>query len=355
MKKLFTLICLLALAAGTAFAQKMIIKLADGEPVIYSIPKIEYIMFEEDTPVVEDFVDLGLPSGTLWASCNIGANSPEDYGDYFAWGETETKDEYSWATYSLSGGSSSTITKYCSADNQMVLLPEDDAARANLGDGWQMPTLEQSEELFNTSYTSTEWTQMNGVDGMKITSISNGKSIFLPAAGYRKDTDLNSVGGMGTYWTTSRADYAMHAYEIYVSSGGFSKYMADRSWGHTIRPVVHEEGVRVEQISLSATSLVLLVGGSKRLKATVLPDGADNKTLYWESSNTAVATVSVGLVTAVGEGTCTITCRATDGSGVKAECQVTVFKSGGPLCPDNQHPHIVDLGLPSGTKWSCYS
>lgn len=144
-------------------------------------------------PVRKDheYVDLGLPSGTLWATCNVGANRPEEYGDYFAWGETEPKEEYTWGTYN-----DVTVT-----ENE--LLPEDDAATANWGEDWQMPNMTQMEELYNSDYTTTEWTTQNGVDGYKITSNSNGNSIFLPATGYRDGTNLKNAGISGDYWTRS--------------------------------------------------------------------------------------------------------------------------------------------------------
>lgn len=141
------------------------------------------------------FVDLGLPSGTLWATCNVGADSPEEEGKYFAWGETSEKSTYyDWSHYEYCKGTVTTLTKYCtvekwsgnlSMDGLTELLPEDDAATVNLGAEWQMPIKAQFEELFNNSYTTTEWTTLNGMKGAMITSKSNGRSIFLPASGYR--------------------------------------------------------------------------------------------------------------------------------------------------------------------------
>ena len=136
-----------------------------------------------------DYVDLGLPSGTLWATCNVGASSPEEYGDYFAWGETLPKDGYYWSNYLYCNGSYSTLTKYCNdavygyngfADNLTTLLSEDDAATANWGEGWRMPTHEEFEELYNN--TTCTFATQNGVFGSLFTA-SNGNSIFLPAAG----------------------------------------------------------------------------------------------------------------------------------------------------------------------------
>ncbi len=152
-----------------------------------------------------DYVDLGLPSGLLWATCNVGANTPEEYGDYFAWGETQPKDVYSWSTYQYCMGSNNTLTKYCSrsrygyngfTDSLTILLPEDDAATANWGDDWRMPTRQEWQELFNnTTYT---WTTQNGVNGGLFTA-PNGNSLFLPAAGCFFDDELGYVGSAGYY------------------------------------------------------------------------------------------------------------------------------------------------------------
>lgn len=191
-----------------------------------------------------DYVDLGLPSGTLWATCNVGASSPEEYGDYFAWGEIEPKNDYIVSTYKYCKGTFSTLTKYCTnsscgtVDNKTELEPSDDAATANWGSGWQMPSFEQCRELYNSSYTTTTWTTMNGKYGRKITSKSNGNSIFLPAAGYRRGTSLDSAGSFGCYW--SRSLYTSNSNDAYVLffnsrnifTGNVSRY---RGW--SVRPV----------------------------------------------------------------------------------------------------------------------
>ena len=196
-------------------------------------------------------VNLGLPSGTLWADINVGASSPEDYGDYFAWGETATKSIYSWSTYQYCKGSSSTMTKYCSdnsfgyngfTDTLTELLPEDDAATANWGSNWRMPTIEQFRELINKNYTTTEWTTKNGVCGRKITSKMSGytdKSIFLPAAGVRSSSSLYLAGTEGYYWsrtlntgTTYNARYMVFLSSTITTLENFGRY-----YGQSIRPV----------------------------------------------------------------------------------------------------------------------
>jgi hypothetical protein len=153
------------------------------------------------------WVDLGLPSGTLWATCNVGAESPEVYGDYFAWGETEPKDYYDWSTYKWCNGSYTTMTKYCTSssygyngfvDNKTELEPEDDAAYVNWGPSWRMPTKEQQDEL--REKCTWTWTTQNGVNGRLVTG-PNGNTLFLPAAGCRWYGTLNDAGSRGYYWS----------------------------------------------------------------------------------------------------------------------------------------------------------
>ena len=159
-------------------------------------------------PGNHEWVDLGLPSGTLWATCNVGANSPEEYGDYFAWGEVTPKDDYNWSTYKWCNGSDDTMTKYCTdsywgfTDGLMELLPEDDAATANWGSGWQMPSIDQIKELINSEYTTTECTQQSGVSGILVIG-PNSNTIFLPAAGDRGITGPYGAGSDGYYWSRS--------------------------------------------------------------------------------------------------------------------------------------------------------
>ena len=191
-------------------------------------------------PVVEEheYVDLGLPSGTLWATCNVGASSPEEYGDYFAWGETEAKSEYNWSTYFDTEDGGNTFKKYYNNGGLTELLAEDDAATANWGSGWRMPSLDQIKELYNSVYTTTTWTTQNGVNGRKITSNSNGNSIFLPAAGYRYDTSLYFAGSRGYYWSRSLfTSYSYHAYGLYFDSSYVDWRSYYRGSGFTVRAV----------------------------------------------------------------------------------------------------------------------
>ena len=178
------------------------------------------------------FVDLGLPSGTLWAICNVGADTPEGYGDYFAWGETQPKSSYSWSNYQYCQGSENTLTKYCFnpiygyngfTDSFTALFPEDDAATANWGKDWRMPTREEWQELYNN--TSYSWITLNGVKG-RILIASNGNSLFLPATGYLNDNSrLYSVGSSGYYWSSSLNTY------VYPNRAWYSYFYSDSQCG----------------------------------------------------------------------------------------------------------------------------
>lgn len=198
-----------------------------------------------------EYVDLGLPSGTLWATCNIGANTPEDYGDYFAWGETETKDTYNWGTYQYCTVETNEysyyytmLTKYCNdasygfngfADDLTVLLPEDDAATANWGGDWRMPTREEWNELLEN--TTNTWTTQNEVYGRLFTA-SNGASLFLPAAGSRWNDELHYAGSLGYYWSSSlRTGNPYDAWYLIFDSGNYLVDYDGRCLGASVRPV----------------------------------------------------------------------------------------------------------------------
>ena len=192
-----------------------------------------------------DYVDLGLPSGVIWATCNVGAAKPEDYGDYFGWGETEPKSNYSWSTYKWCNGDFNKFTKYCTQssywdsaepmDNKSVLDAEDDAASVNWGGSWRMPTDEEWTEL-RTKCTWT-WTTQNGVGGRLVTG-PNGNSIFLPAAGYRRDTNLSDAGSWGNYWSSSlKSGNPYGAYGVSFYSDNVDRVNDLRYDGLSVRPV----------------------------------------------------------------------------------------------------------------------
>ncbi len=190
------------------------------------------------------YVDLGLPSGTLWATCNLGANLPEEYGDYFAWGETQPKDNFSWTNYQYCMGSFNTLTKYCNnpdigyngfTDDLTTLEPSDDAATANWGDDWRMPTEEEWQELYQN--TTVTWTTRNGVNGRLFTA-SNGNSLFLPASGYRNESTPEATGIIGDYWTSSLdTDYPSGALSFFFNSSNYYISFCNRLYGRNIRAV----------------------------------------------------------------------------------------------------------------------
>ena len=303
-------------------------------------------------------VDLGLPSGLKWASFNLGASGPEGDGKFFAWGETEPKDDYSWATYKWCNGDKYKLTKYCPADmtdywdgvgtpdGKALLDPEDDAAYVHLGGSWRMPLDEEWTELKNNC--TWTWTTQNGVNGSLVTG-PNGKSIFFPAAGVRDDTDLVNAGSYAHLWSSSLdTEYPNSAYNVYSNSDGVSRYGDRRCYGLSVRPV-YGDLIHVESISLNTTELELLIGETSTITATILPETAICKAVTWSSSDESVAVVSsTGLVTGKAVGSAVVTVTATDGGKV-ATCNVTVIGSSAHV------PKAVDLGLPSGIKWASFN
>ena len=186
-----------------------------------------------------EWVDLGLSA--KWATCNVGANKPEGYGDYFAWGETQPTDYYDWGIYKWCNGSYNTLTKYNysssygTVDNKTQLELSDDAARANWGSSWRMPTDAEFTEL--REKCTWTWTTQNGVNGYRVTSKSNGNSIFLPAAGYCLDMP-NGAGSKGNYWSSSLyTDYPYFAWSVGFDSSGVRRNYSHRYCGVSVRPV----------------------------------------------------------------------------------------------------------------------
>ena len=188
-----------------------------------------------------EYVDLGLQSGTLWATCNVGAIQPADYGDYFAWGETLPKDSYSWNTYKWTNDGGESFTKYTFAGD-VTLSSSDDAATQNWGRRWRMPTFEEILELMS----GCNWTWVNnfegsGVSGRIGTSKKNGNKIFLPASGYRCGTGLYYDDGNGYYWSSSLyACDSRYVCSLYFDSVSIARSDRYRSSGRSVRAVVCE-------------------------------------------------------------------------------------------------------------------
>lgn len=207
------------------------------------------------TPSPVEYVDLGLPSGLKWAKCNLGASKPSDYGDYYSWGETAPKADYDWPTYKwMQAGKSNSnyITKYTVADgqtwgiwydssgafigdNKTVLAAADDAATANLGSPWRMPTADEIQELIDNC--TWIWTTQDGVNGYQVDG-PNGNAIFLPASGEREDSGLIDAGTKARYWSSSlRTTLNSYAHHIYFDSGNYERQGVLRCYGYSVRPV----------------------------------------------------------------------------------------------------------------------
>ena len=356
MKHKYFVAALLLIVAGlqTAWAQSVIINLKDGRSVFYSVEELDSIYFNTSNGVEEhEWVDLGLPSGTLWATMNVGAENPEEFGDYFAWGETMPSKGVDWSNYKHCQGTEWSMTKYCTnreygfngfTDGLTELLPEDDAASVNWGDGCQTPNMSQCYELINDAYTTKEEVWINDTRVNKITSKINGNYIILPPAGWYDSLGQYYRGG-GSYWSRSldRTE-SDKAFGMYFDLRILMPGIANRINCNSVRPVqkLNKEIVHVTNIVLSDTLLVLDVGDEVQLTATIEPSNATFPAVVWDNNIPYVTVSPTGKVKAYRPGTTTITCFSTDDLALRAYCRVIV----------RQEHDYVDLGLPSGTLWA---
>ena len=250
MKKLILFASALCMSVCTMAQSEFYVYKKDGSSVQFTIADVDSISFTSPATAAangHEWVDLGL--SVKWATCNVGATKPEEYGNYYAWGETETKTTYNWSTYKWCNGSAETQTKYCTnsdygtVDNKTVLDLEDDAARANWGGAWRMPTdAEWTELRENCEWTWTSDYNGTGVAGRIVTSNINGNSIFLPAAGWRDDGDLDGAGGSGYYWSSSLSSVGPDdAWSAYFGSDGVLRGSDYRYDGQSVRPVLFGE------------------------------------------------------------------------------------------------------------------
>ena len=231
------------LDAGTTYYYRAYVKVNDA--VYYGDVQSQTTLGKSEYKIINGhkFVDLGLPSGLLWAETNIGAETAADDGNYYAWGETapQSTNNYNWASYKY-GSSSSNLSKYNSSDSKMVLDKDDDAAYVNWGSSCRMPTQDEFSELLNSDNCTWTWTSQTtssgaSIDGFKVTSTTNGNSIFLPASGYRNLGNLNDHYS-GRYWSsTLSSGYADCAYCLIFYDGSLYYDNDDRCGGHTVRPV----------------------------------------------------------------------------------------------------------------------
>ena len=190
------------------------------------------------------YVDLGLPSGLKWATCNVGASKPEEKGDYFAWGETEPKTTYDWSTYKWCEGTSETLTKYNSrshrgyVDEKTILEPEDDTASVNMGGKWRMPTIVEVRELLDYCIWSS--TTINEVNGYKVEG-PNGNSIFFPVTGGMVGSNNPSAENhLIAFWSSNRSTYYGQDYgamNLQINTSDVHITYSNRYYGLVIRAV----------------------------------------------------------------------------------------------------------------------
>ncbi len=225
--------------------------------MLAALPLVASCGDDDDDPVVKketvdanghEYVDLGLPSGLLWATMNIGAAAPENSGYYFAWGETKTKSKYNWYTYEHCEGDQHSLTKYNeyadygTVDNKAVLELSDDAAHVVWGGDWRMPTIGEWQELLDNCMI--EWVEDykgNGVSGRLVTSSANGNTLFLPAAGYRSDSEYKGVGILGYYSSSSVGLGHGGADNMYFESSRMLDMSVYRYVGQSVRAVLDAE------------------------------------------------------------------------------------------------------------------
>ena len=210
------------------------------EPGVAYVEDIKGVFYNKTS--AWEYVDLGLPSGTKWATCNLGASSPEEYGDYYAWGEIAPKETTAYTEEGYRfypGNDEDEYTKYNSTDNKMTLDLTDDVANVVMGGDWHMPTGHQCAELLeNTTSAWTDNYEGTGVAGMVFTSNANGNSIFFPAAGEVFDGAAEGQGVNVVVWSSSRNSYSYSAWYLAGGSVGTGMGSERRSGGLSVRGVL---------------------------------------------------------------------------------------------------------------------
>ena len=276
-------------------------------------PQIDKLIKALSIKPKDEFVDLGLPSGIKWATCNIGANSPEEYGLYFAWGETEgyegitDEKQFTWADYKLCGGSSDTLTKYNNnssygtVDTLTTLEQVDDAAYVS-DNSYRIPTKAELEEL--KANTTSTWETLNGVNGRRFTSKTNGNSIFVPAASNCNDGSVDNVGSVGFLWSSSLYESnSGKAWYLNFNSGYVNMSNYHRCSGFSVR-AVQDPNVTSEPKLFNPTDYVTKTELDKTIKqltiksfvSTVLASDASNEDIINKINELINGLISVGII-----------------------------------------------------------
>ena len=349
----FMALILLTLGTASASAQYyMNIQKKDGTRIQYIVTDLDSVWFTGSAVSTHEYVDLGLPSGLLWATCNVGADNPWDYGEYFAWGETEPKANYSDNNYKFykSDTSSTDDIEYTKYDYRYDsrLDPIDDVAHVQWGGNWRLPTQDEFNELIY--YCRWEWETVNGINGYRVTGYHGGGSIFLPASGFISDSIVSQKNNSGVYMSE---DLQNDRYYTGVSSLAFVKGNRDiilypRTFGLSARPVCpSDEWLEHTKISLNTDSATIIKGGICKLIPNVVFADSD-KPYYgfeWKSDNPSVAEVDQdGIVHAKSCGIAHVTVSLYT---LSVQCIVTVIDE------SVIEPEYVDLGL--SVKWASFN
>ena len=318
------------------------------------------ITIKEKLVEVEGTVDLGLPSGTLWCTRNLGTDSSHPRGQYYAWGETEPKSDYSGSTYKFGnlqewgdGGTDEMLSKYNEDDNLGFLEAEDDAATVILGEGFRTPTLGEWAELWNPANCQWEWTTQDGMHGVIFTSKRNGKSLFLPATGYYYYDELASMDNCLYYWSSTfdrdLGYYSTNSYECYFYIDSDKPYYGidatGQYYGQSIRPVYGPRPTPSTGITVTSKTKEVEAGKTYTLTASVQPASAP-QTVVWESDAENVEvnywTGEVKLLYGMGAEV-----YAIDGTGGRVATVTISVK------PVYSEPEAVDMGL--SVKWASWN
>ncbi len=308
-----------------------------------------------------EYVDLGLPSGRLWATCNIGASSPEDYGNYYAWGETSTKNTYYYDNCPTYGLTYSQLQSQGYIDSEGNLTAQYDAATANWGGDWHMPTYAELNEL--STQCIWTWTTQNGVKGYKVTSKTNDNYIFLPVAGYRKESSLNLAGNYGYYRSSTYITvFPDGAYSLYLANGDHHMEPFQQYYGQSVRPVCG--GGYVEPVTVSTNDVTVITSRSAVCGGNVTTDYGsvvtargvcwsttqnptieDNKT----TDGTGVGSFTSILSDLVPQTTYYVRAYVTTVVGTSYGEQKTFETKASNIINGYE---CIDLGLPSGLLWA---